>query len=103
MSEHVNIENIKSRIDDIANNGIAYVIGLYVFLDSTVRYQQENVIDTLEPAFGRDVAENVYKHIKEAFRYIDKAAKVKIREGEEWLSDYLKKYIFRETLIENPY
>jgi hypothetical protein len=98
MSEFVDIENIKSRIDDIANNGIAYVIGLYVFLDSSVRYQQENVIDTLEPAFGRDVAENVYKHINEAFRYIDKAAKVKIRECEEWLSDYLKKYILEKHL-----
>jgi hypothetical protein len=93
MSESVDIENIKSRIDDIAKRGIAHIIGLYVFLASSSDYEYRNVRDTLEPAFGKNVADKVYSQIKGAFKDIDKYARVKIEDEEIWLKDYLKKHI----------
>jgi hypothetical protein len=93
MSEHIDIDNIKSRIDDIAKNGIAHIIGLYVFLDSRSDYEYRNIRDTLEPAFGKNIADKVNFQIGEAFKNIYKYTRVKIESEEVWLSDYLKKYI----------
>jgi hypothetical protein len=93
MSEFVDIENIKLRIDDIAKNGIAHIIGLYVFLDSRSDYEYRNIRDTLEPAFGKNIADKVNFQIGEAFKNIYKYTRVKIESEEVWLSDYLKKYI----------
>jgi hypothetical protein len=104
MSESVDIEDIKSRIDDIAKNGIAHIIGLYVFLDSPRYYERENIIDTLEPAFGEKVAQYACSQIEEAFQHIDKYAKVKIEGKEVYLYEYLKKYILEryvsKTILE---
>jgi hypothetical protein len=104
MSESVDIENIKSRIDDIAKSGIAHIIGLYVFLDSPRYYERENIIDTLEPAFGEKVAQYACSQIEEAFQHIDKYAKVKIENKEVYLYEYLKKYILEryvsKTILE---
>jgi hypothetical protein len=93
MSESVDIDDIKSRIDDIAKRGIAHIIGLYVFFDSSSDYEYRNVRDTLEPAFGKNVADKVYSQIKGAFKDIDKYARVKIEDEEIWLKEYLKKHI----------
>jgi hypothetical protein len=103
MSESVDIENIKSRIDDIAKRGIAHIIGLYVFLASSSDYEYRNVRDTLEPAFRKNVADKVYSQINKAFEDIYKYARVKIEGEEVWLYEYLKKYIlerYSKTILE---
>jgi hypothetical protein len=96
MSEHVDIDDIKSRIDDIAKNGIAHIIGLYVFFDSNSDYEYNNVRETLEPAFGKNVADKVYSQINNAFKDIYKYTRVKIEGEEVWLKEYLKKYILEK-------
>jgi hypothetical protein len=93
MSVSVDIDDIKSRIDGIVSNGIAYMIGLYVFFDSSSYYEYRNVKDTLEPAFGKNVADKVYLQIKEAFKDDYKYARVKIEGKEVGLNEYLMKYI----------
>jgi hypothetical protein len=93
MSEHIDIDSIKSRIDDIAKNGIEYIIGLCVFFDSRSDYEYFNIIDTLEPAFGKSIAYKINSQIGEAFKNIHKYASIKIEGEEVWLYEYLKKYI----------
>jgi hypothetical protein len=104
MSVSVDIDDIKSRIDGIASNGIAYMIGLYVFFDSSSYYEYRNVKDTLEPAFGKNVADKVYLQIKEAFKDDYKYARVKIEGKEVGLNEYLMKYILEihmsKTILE---
>jgi hypothetical protein len=104
MSVSVDIDDIKSRIDGIASNGIAYMIGLYVFFDSSSYYEYRNVKDTLEPAFGKNVADKVYLKIKEAFKDDYKYARVKIEGKEVGLNEYLMKYILEihisKTILE---
>jgi len=94
----VNIDDIKSRIDNIAKNGVAYIIGLYVFLDSAaiLRYNLDNVRTTIEPAFGNITASNVEFHLREAFMNINKYAKIRNTEVE--LDEYLKRYILERYL-----
>ena len=96
MSESVDIEDIKSRIDDIAKNGIEYIIGLCVFFDSRSNYEHFNIIDTLEPTFGKSVAYKINSQIREAFKNIHKYASIKIEGEEVWLYEYLKKYILEK-------
>jgi hypothetical protein len=97
MSEYIdNIDDIKSRIDNIAKNAknrIAYIIGLYVFLDSNpiLGYDFKNVRDTLKPAFDNITVGNVEFQIREAFKNINKYAKIRNIEVE--LNKYLKIYI----------
>jgi hypothetical protein len=94
MSEYIdNIDDIKSRIDNIAKNGVAYIIGLYVFLDSSdiFGYNFKNVRATIEPAFGNIIAGNVEFQLREAFMNINKYAK--IRNIGVRLDEYLKRYI----------
>jgi hypothetical protein len=93
MSEHVDIDDIKSRIDNIAKNGIAHIIGLYVFLDSSaiLGYDFKNVRATIEPSFGNIIVGNVEFQLREAFMNINKYAK--IRNIEVRLDEYLKRYI----------
>jgi hypothetical protein len=106
MSEHIDIDDIKSRIDDIAKNGIAHIIGLYVFFDCSRDYEYRNVRNTLEPAFGKNVTDKVYSQINKAFENIyilHKYARVKIEGEEVWLNEYLKKYIlerYSKTILE---
>jgi hypothetical protein len=94
MSEYIdNIDDIKSRIDNIAKNGVAYIIGLYVFLDSSdiFGYNFKNVRATIEPAFGNIIAGNVEFQLRETFMNINKYAK--IRNIGVRLDEYLKRYI----------
>jgi hypothetical protein len=98
MSEDVDIDDIKSRIDDIAKNGIAHIIGLYVFFDSNSDYEYNNVRETLEPAFGKNVADKVYSQINNAFYKYARYARVKIEGEEMWLDEYLKKYILEKYI-----
>jgi hypothetical protein len=94
MSEYVdNIDVIKSRIDNMAKKGIAHIIGLYVFLDSNsiLGYDFKNVRDTLEPAFGNIMVGKVEFQLREAFKNINKYAKIRNIEVE--LNKYLKIYI----------
>jgi hypothetical protein len=94
MSEYIdNIDDIKSRIDNIAKNGIARIIGLYVFLDSSaiLGYNFKNVRATIEPAFGNIIVGNVEFQLRETFMNINKYAK--IRNIEVRLDEYLKRYI----------
>ncbi|MDT7886097.1 MAG: hypothetical protein RQ968_01835 [Thermoproteota archaeon] len=94
MSTYVdNIDVIKSRIDNMAKKGIAHIIGLYVFLDSNsiLGYDFKNVRDTLEPAFDNITVGNIEFQIREAFKNINKYAKIRNIEVE--LGEYLKRYI----------
>jgi predicted RecB family endonuclease len=65
------VEKLKALVDELANKGVAYVVGLYPYLFSSPNCKHDvhrNVIKTLEPAFGHDIAEEVYKIINYFFR-----------------------------------
>jgi len=94
----VNIDHVKAIIDNIVMKGAAYVVGLHVFLHSSHDYDYENVVRTLKPAFGESVAKKVYSEIKEAFKDINLYTEINIEGKEEWLKDYLKKYILEERI-----
>jgi hypothetical protein len=101
----VNVENMKEIINNFAKKGVAYIVGLHPFLYSSyskippypgIRY--DNVIKTLEPAFGRNNANMVYSDIEEVLEKLDMSAKIKIEDKEVSLREYLQKYILEEYI-----
>jgi hypothetical protein len=59
-------------------------------------WRSSNVRATLEPAFGANEAERVYSELERAFKDIDLYVKVRVGDREEYLIDYLRKYILEE-------
>jgi hypothetical protein len=94
----VNVENVKEIVNNFTKKGVAYIVGLYSFLYSDYIKRHENVISTLEPAFGRNTAEIVYSDIKEVFEKLDMSTKIKIEDKEISLPEYLKRYILEEYI-----
>jgi len=86
-------DRVRGIIDGLIGKGIVYVIGLYSYLCSLETY---SIISTLEPAFGRAIAEKVSSEITNAFKGISLYTKVKIGDSEIYLVDYLRKYILNE-------
>jgi hypothetical protein len=95
----VNIDSVRALVDKLAGKGVEYAIGLYSFIYTPVKeYSDLNVIETLEPAFGRETARRVYSEIKEAFKDVNMYARVKVGGWEGPLEGYLKKYILEEHI-----
>jgi Icc-related predicted phosphoesterase len=91
----VSVENVKKIVNNFTKKGVAYIIGLYPFLYSRNENRYNNVISTLEPVFGRNIAETIYSEIEEAFKDLDMSIKVKIKNRKEELGDYLKRFILK--------
>jgi len=90
-------DRVRGIIDGLIGKGIVYVIGLYSYLCSLETY---SIISTLEPAFGRAIAEKVSSEITNAFKGISLYTKVKIGDSEIYLVDYLRKYILNEHVYQ---
>jgi hypothetical protein len=90
------VDEAKAIIDDLVKRGVAYAVGIYPFLHSVSEWRSSNVRATLEPAFGANEAERVYSELERAFKNIDLYVRVRVGEREEYLIDYLKKYILEE-------
>jgi hypothetical protein len=90
-------DRVREIIDGLIGKGIVYVIGLYSYLCSLETY---SIISTLEPAFGRAIAEKVSSEITNAFKGISLYTKVKIGDSEIYLVDYLRKYILNEHVYQ---
>jgi hypothetical protein len=86
-------DRVRGIIDGLISEGVAYVVGLYSYLCSSETY---SIISTLEPAFGRAVAEKVSSEITEAFKGISLYTTVKIGDSKVYLIDYLRKYILNQ-------
>ena len=89
----LSVDRVRGIIDGFISKGVTYVVGLYSYLCSPETY---SIISTLEPAFGRTVAEKVSSEITEAFKGISLYTKVKIGDSNVDLIDYLRKYILNE-------
>ena len=94
----INIDEVRTIVDSFVKRGIAYIIGLYPYLHSFEDYSYINTVNTLEPAFGRAIAEKVALEIKEVFKGISRYAKVIVEGREEKLGDYLKGYVLSENI-----
>jgi len=92
----VSIDNIKAIVGELIGKGVEYAVGLYPYFYSISERRYKNAIATLEPAFGRDVAERVYHEIERTFRDVDLYVKVRIESWEGLLYDYLKKRVLKE-------
>jgi hypothetical protein len=90
------VDEAKAIIDDLVKRGVAYAVGLYPFLHSVSEWRSSNVRATLEPAFGANEAERVYSELERAFKNIDLYVRVRVGDREEYLVDYLRKYILEE-------
>jgi len=93
----LSVDRVRGIIDGFISKGVAYVVGLYSYLCSPETY---SIISTLEPAFGRVVAEKVSSEITEAFKGISLYTKVKIGDSNVDLIDYLRKYILNEHVYQ---
>jgi hypothetical protein len=91
-----NVDDAKTIIDDLVKRGVAYAVGLYSFLHSVSEWRSSNVRATLEPAFGANEAERVYSELERAFKNINLYVRVRVGDREEYLVDYLRKYILEE-------
>jgi hypothetical protein len=89
-STYVDASEVKAIVDELAKRGPAYVIGLLVYIHSPAEY---NVVSNLEPAFGREVANEVWSRIQGSLGTIYMYSKVRIEGKEEYLINYLKEYI----------
>jgi len=90
------VDEAKAIIDDLVKRGVAYAVGLYPFLHSVSEWRSSNVRTTLKPAFGANEAERVYSELERAFKNIDLYIRVRVGDREEYLVDYLRKYILEE-------
>jgi hypothetical protein len=76
-------DEIKLIADESLRGGPAYFIGLLTYLYS---YGSEyDVTETLKPAFGEGVADEVLSRIREFFRSINVHSSVRVEEEEKLL------------------
>ncbi len=90
------IDDIKTIVSELIGKGVEYAVGLYPYFYSISERRYKNVIATLEPAFGRDVAERVYLEIERTFKGVDLYVRVRVEDWEGLLYDYLKKHVLKE-------
>jgi len=69
MSSPINVKDVEALIDSLVRKGVAYAVALYPFLYSFDEDRYVNTVKTLEPAFGRDVAESIYRELSGAFSF----------------------------------
>ena len=98
MSSPINVKDVEALIDSLVKKGVAYAAALYPFLYSSDEHRYVNTVETLEPAFGRDVAERVYFELTAMFKNVDLWIKLVIEGRETYLRDYLQKYILRDEV-----
>jgi hypothetical protein len=94
----VNADEVRVIVDELARKGPAHVIGLLVYTYSLDEYEYTNVVWTLEPAFGREIADEVCSRIRGSLGGVYKYSKVKVEGKEEYLKDYLTKYLLKRYL-----
>jgi hypothetical protein len=99
MSVSINIKDIENIVISFVKKGISYAVALYPFVFSFEDSRHKNVIETLVPAFGEQVAEKVYRELSEVFKNIDLWTKVIIEGKEISLRDYLRNYISKNESI----
>jgi hypothetical protein len=92
-STSTDVERVKAIVDSLVRKGVAYIVGLHAYLCNPF---WPNIDDTLKPAFGEAVAEDVSSEVYNAFKGIDIYAKVKVEGVEVELRDYLRRYILGE-------
>jgi predicted RecB family endonuclease len=98
MSSSINVKDVEALIDNLVRKGVAYTVALYPFLHSSDEDRYINTVKTLEPAFGRDIAERVYSELTAMFKNVDLWTKLVIEGGETFLRDYLQEYILRDEI-----
>jgi hypothetical protein len=84
------IDDIKTIVSELIGKGVEYAVGLYPYFYSISERRYKNVIATLEPAFGRDVAERAYLEIERTFKGVNLYVRVRVEDWEGLLYDYLK-------------
>ncbi len=94
-STSTDVERVKAIVDSLVRKGVAYIVGLHAYLCNPF---WPNIDDTLKPAFGEAVAEDVSSEVYNAFKGIDIYAKVKVEGVEVELEDYLRRYILGEHI-----
>jgi hypothetical protein len=94
-STSTDVERVKAIVDSLVRKGVAYIVGLHAYLCNPF---WPNIDDTLKPAFGEAVAEDVSSEVYSAFKGIDIYAKVKVEGVEVELEDYLRRYILGEHI-----
>ena len=93
------IDDVKATVDELVRKGPAYIVGLYVYFYSPREYLHRNLVSTLEPAYGANIASEVYSELEESFEGVDMQTKVKIESREMSLEEYLKKYILEKHVV----
>lgn len=94
----MNADEVRAIADELARRGPAHVIGLLVYAYSLADYGYANVVRTLEPAFGREIADEVCSRIHESLKNFEMYWRVKVEGKEEHLKDYLTKYLLKRYL-----
>jgi predicted RecB family endonuclease len=98
MSSSINVKDVEALIDNLVRKGAAYAVALYPFLYSSDEDRYINTVRTLEPAFGRDIAERVYSELTTMFKNVDLWTELVIEGREISLRDHLQKYILRDEV-----
>jgi hypothetical protein len=90
VSASIDIIRTALIVRELINKGVEYAVGLYPYFHSILERRYKNVIATLEPAFGRDVAERVYLEIERTFKDVNLYVKVRVEGWEGSLYEYFK-------------
>jgi predicted RecB family endonuclease len=94
----ISIRDAEALVDSLVRKGVAYAVALYPFLYSSSDDRYINTVKTLEPAFGKDIAEKIYNELHKSFENINLWTKLIIEGKETFLRDYLQKYILRDEV-----
>jgi hypothetical protein len=90
------IDSIKPIVSKLIGKGVEYAVGLYPYFYSFSKHRYENVIATLEPAFGRNVAKKVYHEIERTFKDVNWHVKVRVEDWKGSLYEYFIKHVLKE-------
>jgi hypothetical protein len=82
------VDDLEVLIDKLSGRSVAYAVGLYSYLYSSPVHRLENVLETLKPAFGENVANEVYSEICKIFE--ENRGRVKATES---IWENLKKHV----------
>ena len=99
MSSSINVKDVEALIDSLVRKGVAYAVALYPFLYSFEEERWVNTIRSLEPAFGRDVAEKISNELSETFKNINLMTEVVMEGRKLSLREYLQKYILKSEIV----
>jgi predicted RecB family endonuclease len=106
-ADFIDINSVRAlidRLDRLVSQGVEYAVGLYPFIYpfEGFKHRNVNVIATLEPAFGGDVARKVYSELVIAFKDVNRYARVKIGDREESLWEYLIRHHLSKEHVLKP-